>query len=73
MIEKDEIKDFLEMNMDVDTDKVVDYVYNLKKERDKYYESTLELRDILSRSVSKDRYNNIVKKYNELLKKRGIK
>lgn len=73
MIEKDEIKDFLEMNMDVDTDKVVDYVYNLKKERDKYYESTLELRDILSRSVSKDRYNNIVKKYNDLLKKRGIK
>lgn len=68
-MEREEIREYLEMNMEVDTDAVVDFIYNLIKEKEKYYEATLVARQMLNDSVSKDRYNNLLKEYNKLRKK----
>lgn len=69
---KEEIKEYLEMNIEFDIDAVVDFIYNLQQEKEKYYEATLDFRQMLNNSVSKDRYNNLLKMYNDL-KKKGMK
>lgn len=66
---KEEIKEYLEAN---DIDKVVDFIYDLQQEKEKYYEATLDFRQMFNNSVSKDRYNSLLKMYNDL-KKKGMK
>lgn len=70
---KEEIKDYLEMNMEYDIDKVVDYIFKLESERNRYKEATETAQMLLKDTVTKERYNSVVKKYNDLAKRRGIK
>lgn len=68
---KEEIKDFLEINTQ---EEVIEYIYNLETEYLKTKEALEVAREvILKESVSKDRYNAVLKKYNEIAKKRGLK
>ena len=66
---KEEIKDLIEMNYENNIDGIVDHIYNLESELIKTQEALEVARElILKNSVSKERYNDIVKKYNALLK-----
>jgi len=68
---KEEIKDFLEINTQ---EEVIEYIYNLETEYLKTKEALEVAREvILKESVSKERYNAVLKKYNEIAKKRGLK
>lgn len=68
---KEEIKDLIEMNYEFNTDAIVDHIYNLESELIKTQEALEVAREvILKNSVSKERYNDILKKYNKLLKDR---
>lgn len=65
---KEEIKDFLDVNSQKD---IIDMIYNMENELIKTQEALDMARElILKNSVSKERYNDIVRKYNDLLKKR---
>lgn len=65
---KEEIKDFLDVNSQKD---IIDMIYNMESELIKTQEALDMAREvILKNSVSKERYNDIVRKYNDLLKKR---
>jgi hypothetical protein len=66
---KDEIKDVLEMNYDNNRDWLVNYIFTLESDCKKYKEATILAREMIGNSVSKDRYNNLVMKYNKLVKK----
>lgn len=70
---REEIKDLIEMNYDNNMDGLIDYIFNLESELNKYQKGLEAARLVITNSVSKDRYNQIVKKYNNLAKKRGIK
>lgn len=66
---KEEIKDLIEMNYENNIDGIVDHIYNLETELIRTKEALDMARElILKNSVSKERYNDIVKKYNALLK-----
>ena len=66
---KEEIRDLIEMNYENNIDGIVDHIYNLESELIKTQEALEVARElILKNSVSKERYNDIVKKYNALLK-----
>jgi hypothetical protein len=68
---KEEIKDLIEMNYENNINGIVDHIYNLESELIRTQEALDVARElILKNSVSKDRYNDIVKKYNALLKAR---
>lgn len=65
---KEEIKDFLEVSPQED---VIEMIYNLESELIKTQEALAVAREvILKNSVSKERYNDILKKYNDLLKRK---
>jgi hypothetical protein len=66
---KEEIRDTLEMNYDNNKDWLVNYIFTLESDCDKYKNAVLISREIIENSVSKDRYNNLVVKYNKLVKK----
>lgn len=61
---KEEIKDFLDISSEKD---IINFIFQTVSERNKYKKAVEELRIMLNNSVSKDRYNNLVKKYNKLL------
>lgn len=61
---KEEVKDFLDISSEKD---IVNFIFQTVSERNKYKKAVEELRIMLNNSVSKDRYNNLVKKYNKLL------
>lgn len=68
---KEEIKDLIEMNYENNINGIIDHIYNLESELIKTQEALDVARElILKNSVSKERYNDIVRKYNALLKKR---
>ena len=60
---KEEIKDFLEVNSQK---VIIDYIYNLETESIRNQKAISTARMMLSKSVTKERYNDLVKKYNKL-------
>jgi hypothetical protein len=66
---KEEIRDTLEMNYDNNRDWLVNYIFCLESDCKKYKEAVILSRELIEKSVSKDRYNDLVKKYNKLVKK----
>ena len=70
---REEIKDMIEMNYDNNLEGIVNYIFDLESELIKCQKGLDVARLIIKGSVSKDRYNSIVKKYNKLAKERGEK
>lgn len=66
---KEEIKDMLDMNFDNNKEWLVNYIYILETDCDKFKNAINLAREMIKNSVSKDRYNSLVKKYNNLVKK----
>ena len=65
---KEEIKDYLDVTPEED---IIDHIYYLENELIKTQEALEVSRElILKGSVSKERYNDIVKKYNDLLRRK---
>lgn len=64
---REEIKDFLDVSKQED---IIEFIFNLETELLKTERGLDAAKMIITDSVSKDRYNDIVKKYNALLKKR---
>ena len=71
-MKKDEIQDIIEMNYDYNREWLIDYVYNLYQEKEKYKSELETSRLLLDNTISKERYNDLVKKYNKEVKKRWI-
>ena len=69
-MKKDEIQDIIEMNYDYNREWLIDYVYNLYQEKEKYKSALKTSRLLLDNMISKERYNDLVKKYNKEVKKR---
>lgn len=67
---REEINDFLDINSKED---IVEYIFNLETELLKTQKGLDVARAMISDSVSRDRYNDILKKYNTIAKKRGTK
>lgn len=67
---KDEIKDIIELNYDYNLDWLVDYFYKIYQDKNRYEEALKTSRLLLENTVSKKRYNDLVKKYNKEVKKR---
>jgi len=67
---REEIKDFLDVSEQED---IIDFIFNLESELLKTQKGLDAAKMIISDSVSKDRYNDILKKYNEISKRRGKK
>lgn len=66
---KEEIRDLLEMNYDNNRNWLINYIFVLESDCDRYKKAVDISREIIQKSVSKDRYNNLVNKYNKLVKK----
>ena len=66
---REEIKDLLEMNYDNNKDWLINYIFSLESDCKKYKDAVILSRELIENSVSKDRYNNLVMKYNKLVKK----
>lgn len=64
---REEIKDFLDVSTQ---EQIIETIFNLESELLKTQQGLDVARTIISNSVSKDRYNDIVKKYNEIAKRR---
>lgn len=64
---REEIKDFLDVNSQ---ENIIDFIFNLETELLKTQRGLDVARTMISNSVSKDRYNDILKKYNAILKRR---
>ena len=67
---KDEIKDIIELNYDYNLDWLVDYFYKIYQDKNRYEEALETSRLLLDNMISKERYNDLVKKYNKEVKKR---
>lgn len=65
---REEIRDLLEMNYDNNMEGLIEHIFNLEIELNKYKKGLETARMLLDGSVSKERYNSIVKKYNKLVK-----
>lgn len=68
---REEIRDMIEMNYENNLEGLIDFIFDLESELNKNKKGLETARLVISDSVSKERYNNIVKKYNKLAKKRG--
>lgn len=68
---REEIRDMIEMNYENNLEGLVNFIFDLESELNKNKKGLETARLVISDSVSKERYNNIVKKYNKLAKKRG--
>lgn len=66
MCNKEEIKDFLEVNSQKD---IINYIFKLETDVKKCKGAVETMKKMLENRVTKDRYNNIIKKYNDLIKK----
>jgi hypothetical protein len=69
---REEIKDLIEMNYENNIDGLVDFIFDLESDLLKNKKGLETARLVITNSVSKDRYNDIVKKYNKLAKKREV-
>lgn len=67
---REEISDFLDVNSKED---IIELIFNLESELLRVQKGLDSAQLVISNSVSKDRYNDIVKKYNEIAKRRGKK
>ena len=66
---REEIRDLLDMNYDNNKDWLINYIFFMEQERDKFKNALEVAQEIINNSVTKDRYNNLVIKYNNLVKK----
>lgn len=66
---REEINDFLDVSSKKDT---IDFIFNLESELLKTQKALDVARTMIKDSVSKDRYNNIVRKYNKISERRGV-
>lgn len=66
---KEEIKDLLDMNYDNNKDWLINYIFWLESNCNKYKNGLELAQELIFNSVSKDRYNSLVRKYNKLVKK----
>ena len=66
---KDEIKDIIELNYDYNREWLVDYFYKMYQDKNRYEEALKTSRLLLENTVSKKKYNDLVKKYNKEVKK----
>lgn len=64
---REEIKDFLDVNTQED---IIEFIFNLETELLKTQRGLDAAKMIITDFVSKDRYNDIVRKYNAILKRR---
>ena len=69
-MKKDEIQDIIEMNYDYNREWLIEYVFNLYQEKEKYKSALETSRKLLENTISIKRYNDLVKKYNKEVKKR---
>lgn len=65
---REEIKDLLEMNYDNNIEGLIDHIFNLEIELNTYKKGLETARMLINGSVSKERYQAILKKYNDLKK-----
>lgn len=63
---KEEIKDFIDVSNKED---IINFIFKIITENTQYEKAILLSRDMLKNSVTKERYNNLVRKYNKLVKK----
>lgn len=66
---REEIRDLLDMNYDNNKEWLVNYIFLMESERDKYKNAMDLAQELIRGSISKERYNALVKKYNNLVKK----
>lgn len=66
---KEEINDLLEINYDNNRKWLINYIFCLESDCKKYKEATKLAKEMIENSVSKNRYNNLVVKYNRLVRK----
>lgn len=62
---KEEIKDFLDVNSQKD---VIDYIFRLEADLKKYKGAVAAAQSLLQKTVSRDRYNDLMKEYKKLEK-----
>lgn len=62
---KEEINDFIDVS---DKKDIINFIFNIVSEKDKYKKALENSRLIIENSVSKEKYNNLVRKYNKLVK-----
>lgn len=67
---REEIRDLIEINYENNIEGIVEHIYNLETELIKTQRGLEVARAMIQDSVSRDRYEDILKKYNALLKKR---
>ena len=67
---REEIKDLIEMNYENNLEGLVDHIYNLESELLRTQRGLESAQLLISESISIDRYKDILKKYNDLQKKR---
>lgn len=63
---KEEIKDFVDVSNKED---IINFIFKITSENTQYEKAIILSRKMLKNSVSKERYNDLVKKYNKLVKK----
>ena len=63
---KEEIKDFVDVSNKED---IINFIFKITSENTQYGKAITLSREMLKNSVSKERYNDLVKKYNKLVKK----
>lgn len=63
---KEEIKDFVDVSNKED---IINFIFKIITENTQYEKAIILSREMLKNSVSKERYNDLVKKYNKLVKK----
>ena len=66
---KEEIRDLLEMNYDNNREWLVNYIVTLESECNRFKKGMELARELMDDMVSKDRYNDLVKRYNKLVNK----
>lgn len=62
---KEEINDFIDVS---DKKDIINFILNVVSEKDRYKKALENSRLIIENSVSKEKYNNLVRKYNKLVK-----
>jgi hypothetical protein len=65
MYTKEEIKDFLDVNSEKD---IIDYIFRMEADLRKYRNAIDASQYLIKDSISKARYNDLVKRYNKLEK-----
>lgn len=67
---REEIRDFLDVNSKKD---IIDYIFNIQSELEKAQRGLDVARSMIGDMVSRDRYNDLLKRYNELEKKKKVR